>query len=118
VVEAVFEDVAPFRGQRLGLVGAALVAVAAFVSWSGTAVVTPSGTRWVVLAAAFLAWVTVLFAAWEHRAQLVVSAAGALVVGIAVEHLTAGAAAGVGVYLAIGGGGLVVLGGALDYLEG
>ncbi|MFB6103944.1 MAG: hypothetical protein ABEJ57_02505 [Halobacteriaceae archaeon] len=112
-----FETLVPYRGQRLGLVGAALVAVSAFVSWTGAAVVAPTGTRWVVVGTGFLAWVTILFAAWSDRAQLVVSAAGALVLGVLIDHLTAGPP-GVGVYLAGGGGLLLVLGGALDYLEG
>lgn len=117
----VFEGLVPERGQRLGLVGAGLVAVSAVTPWQGTAtglVVTPTGLRWVVLAVAFLAWVVVLYRRWSALDQLVVAACGAVVVGLTVERIAGSSGAGLGLYLGVFGALVLVVGGGLDYLTG
>lgn len=116
----VFDEVLPERGQRLGAVGAVLVGVAAVVPWAGggVTVVAPTGLRWVVLGAAFLAWVVVLFRRWSAVEQVVVAAAGALVLGIVGGRLVVGGGGGFGWFLGVFGALLVVSGGAVDFLAG
>lgn len=127
-----YEDVVPFRGQRLGLAGAALVAVGSVLAWTGSAsslVVAPSvegvtslsSPRSVVLLGAFVVWVVVLFRDWSWVEQLVVAAGGGLVVGLVgprfLDRLGGGGeAVGVGLVLVVAGGVLLLVGGGLDYV--
>lgn len=124
-----YEDVVPFRGQRLGLVGAALVAVGSVTAWAAAdpVVVAPTvegltafeSPRALLLVVAFLAWVVVLLRDWGWVEQFVVAAVGALVVGLAGRTFVAllggsGQSPGFGIVVAVGGGALLLVGGGLD----